>query len=242
MDHESSSTVTEDGMRVVAPGDVLIFALEVGFAVGCDAEIGPVPCVMTFGILEAMLLAIGIEVWSCGFEIGRLALGILMEVDGMLSGRKVLNADFHANTWSGVPKNGGTNDLALRVLELNQDLGGTGGGQRDDEECEGEKAGGFHGGIITSFAGAGEDGQLRGFNLGEHEGGTLWQEWEAGASATHVVLIDELATSKTRWRSAMRTKCFIPRVTDDTYNVLAVRKNVSYIYIYMYKYGCTRRR
>jgi hypothetical protein len=57
-----------------------------------------------------------------------------------------------------------------------------------------------------------------------------------------VVLIDELATSKTRWRSAMRTKCFIPRVTDDTYNVLAVRKNVSYIYIYMYKYGCTRRR
>ncbi len=193
VDDEGCSSVAEDGVRVVAPGDVFVIAFKVGFAVGSDGEIGAVSGVMAFGILEAVLLAIGIEVRSGRLEVGRLALGVLMEMDRVVAGGKVLDADFHADAGSGVPENGGADDLALRVLELNQNLGGTGRSKGDNEECEGEQAGGFHGGIIASFCGAGEDRGPKGFNHEGPEGSRRGRAFrgKSGHSLVNVGRVDE---------------------------------------------------
>jgi hypothetical protein len=51
---------------------------------------------MAFGILEAVLLALGIEVRAGGFEVGRIALRILMKVDGVLAGRQVVKMKLEA--------------------------------------------------------------------------------------------------------------------------------------------------
>ena len=45
---------------------------------------------MAFGILQAVLLVVGIEMRAGGFEVGAIALGILMEVDGVFARRKTV--------------------------------------------------------------------------------------------------------------------------------------------------------
>ena len=50
---------------------------------------------MALRIVEAVLLAGGIEVAPGGLEVGRIALRLLMEVDGMNSGRQTLEIELH---------------------------------------------------------------------------------------------------------------------------------------------------
>ena len=55
---------------------------------------------MAFGILQAVLLGFGIEMRAGRFEVGGIALGVLMKVDGVLAGRKIMKAELYADTWS----------------------------------------------------------------------------------------------------------------------------------------------
>ncbi len=56
-----------------------------------------------------------------GLEIGRLAFGELMNVNGMVAGREVLKIEFDANALGGGRKSSGADILALNVLEFDGD-------------------------------------------------------------------------------------------------------------------------
>src|ERR1700704_3647746 len=100
-------------MAVFAERDVFILCFEMGFAVCADREIGIVTIVVAFGILQSMLLAIGIEVRSRGLEVRGVALRVLMKVDGMHAGGQILEIEFHSDSRGGVPQNRGTHSLTL---------------------------------------------------------------------------------------------------------------------------------
>src|SRR5450631_200734 len=136
-------------MAVAAERDIFIFRLEMCFAVRAHREVGVVAGVMTFRILQSVFPGIGIEVASGGLEVGGFALRVLMKVDGVFTGRQILDIDFHPDPRGRFPQNRAAHDLALSILELNQHLGRTSRYERDHEQYEREQASGFHGWIIA---------------------------------------------------------------------------------------------
>lgn len=160
VDDKRRATVAEQRMAAAADRDVLIFHLEVGFAVRVDGEVRVIAGVMAFGILQAVFLSIGIEMWASRFEIGRVTLRVLMKVDGMYARRQVFEVQFHPDSFAGFPKGGGADRLALSILELDFNLSLACRCQRDHEHGNREHTEGFrflryhryhrfHGGIIA---------------------------------------------------------------------------------------------
>ncbi len=87
------------------------------------------------GIIETVLLAIGIEVSTGGFEVGAFALGDLMEVDGMFSGREIVEFELEGDARSLIPEDDVTDVFALSVFEFDFGLGcapGWEGNQREE--------------------------------------------------------------------------------------------------------------
>src|SRR5580658_1882271 len=123
-------------MAVAAERDVFVLPLEVGLAIRAHGEVGIVARMVTFRILQSMFLPIGIEVGSRGLEVRHIALRILMKMDGMDARRQILEVEFHPDSRGGFPKNCGADDLALCILELNQNLGRAGRCERNYEQCE----------------------------------------------------------------------------------------------------------
>src|SRR5208282_323277 len=124
--YDCGASVAEQRMAVAAERDVFILPLEMRFAVRVHGEVGVVAGVVTFRILQSMLLSIGIEVASRGLEVRGVALRVLMEVDSVFAWRQIFEIDFHLHARGRFPKNGGTYNLALGIFELNQNLGRTG--------------------------------------------------------------------------------------------------------------------
>jgi len=146
VDYEGCASVAEQRMAVAAERDVLILPLEMSFAVRAHREVGVVASVVTFRILQSMLLPVGIEVASRGLEVRGVALRVLMKVDSMFAGRQIVEIHFHPNARGEFPQNRGAHNLALGIFQLNQNLGRTGRRERDHEQCEREQASGFNGG------------------------------------------------------------------------------------------------
>jgi len=169
--YDCGASVAEQGMAVAAERDVFILPLEMRFAVRAHGEVGVVTGVVTFRILQSMLLSIGIEVASRGLEVRGVALRVLMKVDSMFARRQIFEIDFHLNARGRLPKNRGAYNLALGIFDLNQDLGRTGRGECDHEQCEREQASGFHGGIIAKWA-AGREPRA----AGNQFSGSSWLE------------------------------------------------------------------
>src|SRR5713226_967068 len=113
-------------MAVFAERDVLVLCFEMRFAIRANRKIGIVAVVVAFGILQSMLLAIGIEMGSRGLEVRGIALGVLMKMDGMYAGGQILEFEFHSESRGGLPQNRGTHSLALGILKVNHSLGRTG--------------------------------------------------------------------------------------------------------------------
>ncbi len=65
-----------------------------------DGQVQHVAGVMAFGTLQSVLLAVGVEVWTCGFEIGSIALGVLVNVDTVVAGREVVEVELEADARS----------------------------------------------------------------------------------------------------------------------------------------------
>ena len=83
-------------MRAVFQGDVLIFQMNFGLALGVDGEVLHIASVVAVGIVETVLLALRIEMSAGRFEVRPLALRDLVEMDGMLSGREVVQMEFES--------------------------------------------------------------------------------------------------------------------------------------------------
>src|SRR5690242_18371280 len=104
-------------MRIVAHGHIRGDNGGLRFTFGVDPEIGNVAGMGTFGVLQAVVLAGGIEMASGRLEVWALALGRLMDMNGMFAGCKIveIELDFHA---LGVGREGSiANILALAILQ-----------------------------------------------------------------------------------------------------------------------------
>ncbi len=84
-------------MRAVAEGYVFVLDGRIGFAFHVNDEVLHVTGVVAFRIVESVLLAIRIEMRAGGFEVWRIALGTLMEVDGVLAGRQIVEMKLEGN-------------------------------------------------------------------------------------------------------------------------------------------------
>src|SRR5271165_1061796 len=100
VDHDGGAPVGEDGVggRGVK-AHVLVHQGYGDLAVGLHGQVlGHVAIVVTVGILVSVLLGCGVEVSAGGLEVGWIALGVLVNVDGVLAGRKVLQVDLDLYT------------------------------------------------------------------------------------------------------------------------------------------------
>ena len=71
-------------------GHVIVYDLYFGPAFGGYSEIVHVAGMVAFGILQAMLFSIWIEMRTCRLEVRRIALRLGMEVEGVHPGRQVM--------------------------------------------------------------------------------------------------------------------------------------------------------
>ena len=90
--------------------------------------------VVPFRIFQAVLLVFGIEVRAGRFEVGGLALGVLMKVDGVLTGRQIMKSKLEADAGSLLPQGDRPDGFALSVLEFDFGLGGA--GERENKQSD----------------------------------------------------------------------------------------------------------
>jgi hypothetical protein len=126
VDDDRSAAVAEKRVSAFAESYVFVFHFQIGFAFGVYGEVVHVAGVMAFGILQAVLLGFGIEMRASRFEVGNIALGVLMKVDGVLARRKIMKAQLESDTRPLRPKADRANGFALGVLEFDFGLGGAG--------------------------------------------------------------------------------------------------------------------
>jgi hypothetical protein len=126
VDDDGCATVGEERMRVAAEIYVLVLKLCAGLASGVDGEVSHVTGVMTLGVIESVFFAVGIEVRTGGFEVGAIALGILMEVDGVFARRKAVEMKLKRDTGSLRRENDRAYGFTLRVFEFYRGFGGAG--------------------------------------------------------------------------------------------------------------------
>jgi hypothetical protein len=118
-------------MAVAAEVHIFAVGLHFGFAVCVDREIRVIAGMMAFRIVEAMLLAIRIEVRSGGFEVGRGATRVLMKVDGMFARGKIFEIEFHSHSSRFfLPQHDGADAFPLRVLQVNDSFSEARGSER----------------------------------------------------------------------------------------------------------------
>lgn len=99
---------------------------ERGLTLCVDCEVFQVAGVVAVWILPAVLLAVGIEMWAGRFEVRRITLGILVNVNRMLAGRQSVEVGLNPHRALPVPKDRGANAVALGILQFNVRLGGSG--------------------------------------------------------------------------------------------------------------------
>jgi len=98
--------------------DILIHDFRLGASVGFDQEILHIAGMWAIRILQAMLFVIRIEMGSCGLEVGRLALGVLMNMYGVLAGRKMLEIETDFDSGASTSYRSFPNAPALGVFEF----------------------------------------------------------------------------------------------------------------------------
>ena len=121
MDDDRRAAVAEQRLWAVAEIDVIVLKLGVGDASGVHLDISHVAGVMAFGIVESVLLAVGIEMRARGLEVWTIAFGILMKVDRVFAGREIMKVQLDDYTRSVWRQDDRAYGLAISVLHL--DLG-----------------------------------------------------------------------------------------------------------------------
>jgi len=123
VDDDGGATIAEDGVVVRAEGNVGSDGAGVSSAVRANDQ-GKVGNVA--GGMDTVSMPGSIEVRTRGFEVGRFAKGVLVNVDGVCAGRKIFDveSDFDAGGRGG--QEGGADALPLGINEI--DGNGLGGG------------------------------------------------------------------------------------------------------------------
>jgi hypothetical protein len=134
MDYDRSAAVAEERVGAVAESYVCVLQFCICLAFGVYGEVVHVTGVVAVGIFQAVLLVFGIEVRAGRFEVGGLALGVLMKVDGVLTGRQIMKSKLEADAGSLLPQGDRPDGFALSVLEFDFGLGGA--GERENKQSD----------------------------------------------------------------------------------------------------------
>ena len=130
VDDDGSAAVAEERVGSLTESYVCVLKFRIGLAFRIHSEVLHVTGVVAFGIVESMLFAFGIEMAAGRLEVGRIALGGLMKVDGVLAGWEIVKLKLKRGACSLLPQDDGADILTLRVLKF--DFGFGGAGQRGD--------------------------------------------------------------------------------------------------------------
>jgi hypothetical protein len=148
VNHDGGTAIAEKRVGVVAESNVVIFHFPVGFAFRVDGKVLHVSGVVAFRIFESVLLALRIEMSAGGLEVGTVALGSLMKVDGVLAGRQIVKMKLQGDALSLLPYEDVSDSFALGVFEFDLGFGGAGkrGGKQNGGEGDEEKSKVVHAG------------------------------------------------------------------------------------------------
>jgi len=135
VDYDRSAAIAEERVGAVAERHIFILQFRIGLAFGVDGEVQHVAGMMALGVLQAVLLAVGIEMRAGRLEVGGVAFGVLMEVNGVFAGGKIVQAKLQAYTWPLLPECDRPNGLALGVFDF--DLGFGCAREGENDHCDG---------------------------------------------------------------------------------------------------------
>src|SRR5262249_3721593 len=129
-------------MLIVAQADAFGQHGGLGFAVGVHNEIGNVAGMRPLRVVEAMFLAVRIEMRAGGLEVWAFALGGLMNVNAVVAWRQIMHIELGGNADRGLLQRGAADILALAILQLDHlrgrlaALGPGSGKQEQDRACD----------------------------------------------------------------------------------------------------------
>ena len=126
VDDDGRASVGEQRMRSITEGHVFVLYTRARFSLRIDGKVQHVAGVVAFRILESVLFAVGIEVRARRLEIGSIALWVLMEMDGVLAERKIVQLQLEGDTGSFWRKGDGADVFSLRILDRDFGFGGAG--------------------------------------------------------------------------------------------------------------------
>jgi|SRR5215831_7534059 len=106
-------------MGAVLERGIGVFQLGSRLAIGADGEVLHITGVMAVGIVEAVLLALGIEVAAGGFEIRAFTLRNLVKVEGVLSRREIMQVQLKGHAWSLIPDENAADLFSLGIFQFN---------------------------------------------------------------------------------------------------------------------------
>lgn len=119
MNYQSSASVAEYRVWTFTQLDIGVSDGHVpGFAVVVDDEILHVASVWSFGIVEAVFLTIGIEMRAGRLEVRGIALGILMNMDGVLTGGHVVKVQPNLDTSAGILDTSATHVSSAAIFHI----------------------------------------------------------------------------------------------------------------------------
>ena len=98
MDHDRGAAIAEERVRVGAEVYIFIREPDFRFSVGANREVRHVAGMVAIGTVKAVLFSVWIKVRARGFEIGRIAFRVLMEVDRVFARRKIFEIKLQAYT------------------------------------------------------------------------------------------------------------------------------------------------
>lgn len=148
VDDQGGTATGEDGVIAIAHVHTRIGDGRLRLALRIDFEVRHVASVWPVGIIEAVMLLVGIEMRASAGE-RRFALGVLMDVQGVFARGQVhqIQLDADAGAALDLGDDGGADGLSCRVAQLDGDGFGGSEGRRGEENsgAEGTKREGRHG-------------------------------------------------------------------------------------------------
>lgn len=140
MNHKRGAAVGVNGIGAVGQGDVRVGNGCFRLSIGCDGEVLHIAGVRAIGILQSVVLANGIKVTASGFEVGRFATGLLVNVNGVLAWGQIHQIQLDFDARAGFRDGGGADGSAFRVFQFHFLAGSTkgqgGGGCQDDQTLD----------------------------------------------------------------------------------------------------------
>lgn len=117
VDHDRGTSITEDGVVIVAQSDIWRDDGNVGGAIGGNDE-RKIRDVAGGGCVVVVFSAAGIEVRSRGLEVWRFAFCDLMDMDGMFAWRKILDVQRYFDPFGRPGEQRRSNIVAIGIPEF----------------------------------------------------------------------------------------------------------------------------